>query len=1092
MGVGPAPLAEPDGTRMKRAVLFLLFGGLGVAGLVHLSGGIEGPAAKRSAPDNAPAQARVEDQPETPQGTPISVPLRGPNVMTPGGANARMMSKTQTLSWTDPATGDVLEIRGWFSWSFETASFEGLPQGDAATQGVLCKDVVLELYREPLTRSEALRRIEGDLRPVLRQRFTASRARAYGSIAQKLNDRTGKRETSPGPDTRIDLLGDVLITDVSQGLRITGSKLRVYPVQERVEGSGKFRVEHEAMTLTGTTLNMERHERGWTRVEILKNTVLDMHSDVRDEQGKPMFSFGQGEFRPANVVSDGRAIFLREQGRREGRLRLTFPDGVTATQDGGRQLEAGWLELLATQPAGVTTSATTKSAPWTLRDLRAEDSVRVEYTSSAKEGRSHLMSIAADRLTHSVPVVGRSRTELFGEPRIVVRGQLSLDETGSPDDRMHITCRNRAWIEPLTSAEVDPGLDASRMQRMALRGGARIERHGRGPSASEDVLEGESIDLLLLEQDLPAGKTRTVAVQFTATEDVRLGGSRIRGHTTRLVAQGLHTPQPHIFAEGSGTTFTIPLVQRDQGLLGPREPEAPSEPEAGEAEEEPSTDEADVDAPDEPSSRSGSQRVRWLLRRLLARGDVIVETQLGGASVGIPARVTALEASYEAEHRLARLNGRAGAPVRILSTVAPGETNLVEAQTMTLDRARGVIWARHGVRGELYMSEQGGFGAGGRAPKASQALEMSVRTDARIDLYLARTPQGWSPKLDQEQRISVQGPLVAELKSENLTVDRMRARTLDVVLSAAPPKPPRPQSVATAPTARAASPSATGRRTSAAPSGPRRPIKRSRVDVTARDVRVQLLDGDVSQLDATGGVDLKGRPGHVTGERMTYDAKTHRIEIMAGNDAVRRPATALLGATASRTEIEGARLGLIWKDDRAQSADATAPAGQKSRIRLFRRNPKTPDTLERYELRYEGTIHLRPNELTASRVIVIRSEKDMRTQQSKPPSALYTSRLQLFGANLLSREAVSISRMVAQGKGTYFRSEQSGKLLQAWGDRFDYDVDAGWATLSGAPQDDVVLKWGDNESYFPSLRIDVAKGLPFAPDGTYILLRKKR
>ena len=1070
---------------MKRVFLFALLGSAGVLGLLHLAGGLDGPAADR--PDPAAPLAEAAHTP-VPTATDRHIrvgTLGGPSVRTPGGAHARMLSKARTLAWTDPATGDVLEIRGWFNWSFKTAEFKGLPRGDAATQGILCKDVVLELYREPLTRSEAMRRQAGELRPVLRQRFTATRARAFGSIAQNLNDKTGKREAKPTRDTRIVLLGDVVITDFSEGLTVTGSKLEVFPVQERVEGVGPFKVVHEALTLTGTDLAMERHERGWTRVEIQKDTSLDLHTSVRDERGRPMFDFGTGEFRPTQVHSKGRAIFVREQGRREQRLRLTFPDGVHAVQEGGRQLEANWLEMLALQDEQKIRDDTAPARPWTLRDLRAEGDVRVEYRDVATNKQPFLTSIRTERLVHLVPRTGRSRTELDGRPRIVVRGQLGVETAGDPNDRLHITCRDRAWIEPLTSAEVDPNLDVSRMQRMALRGGARIERHAHGPDGSEDVLEGESVDLLMLEEVLPTGGSHTVAVQFSATGDVRLGGTRIRGRTPKLLARRLNTEQPHIYAEGPGTTFTLLLLQRDQGLLGPDQPD----PSPGPAPRPPPRRRLDAPATAPTTTEEPTDDVEWTLRRMHARGRVRVETQMFGASVGIPTRVTAHEASYDEEQRLARLNGRPSAPARIVSTAAPDETNVMEAQTMTLDRARGIITARHAVRGELYMGEGGGLGGLGDKRKPTQAREMTVRTDMRIDVHLMREATRYRPQIGREQRISVQGPLVTELKSENLTVDRMHADQLDVVLAARVPRPKVDATTASAPTARPAQPVG-DHPTSSRDASPAR-AKRSRTDVRANDVRIHLLEGAVHRLDAFGGVDVKGEAGHVTGERITYSATTHRVDVLAGPDVLRRPARALLGRTESRTEIAGARLGLVWRDGQAHAADATAPDGRKARILLFREDPKAPHLLERYELRYQGTVHLLPHHLTATNVIVIRSVRNRHTQALAPPSTLYTPNLRVTGSNLLSREAVTIDRMTARGPKTYFRSTAGGKLLEGWGPRFEYNVVTGVARLIGTPGNEVALKYDGHTNHSPTLLIDVKKGLPYLPDGTSLVLKNR-
>ncbi len=1057
---------------MKRVFLFLLVAGASVTGLVMYGGGLEGPQSGRPDPVVRETTAR---------------PGTGPKIDMPEADITGITGITQpapprAIVWHDRLSDERIEIATFTAWRFRAKDAKPLRTMDDEKQGVLCHDVVFLLYREPRTRGEALalaRNEDGAYDALLHQSFTAKEARVSGRLGEVLaRRRPGQEERSLG-DTLLRLSKNVVIIDRDQGLDIRGEDVRVWPEQEHAKGIGAFTLVHEALTLRGNGLDMQRDKaKGWGRITITKDTLLQIKAAGRDKNGKPIFDFGPGDFRPTNISSDRGAVFVRQESRRETALTITFKNGLTAVQEGGRSLEAGRAELVAVQKGA---PALRKKSRWELQHFHAGKHVELAYPGRTSKGAEYLTSASADRLVHDVHAEGPAVTQLLGDIQIVLRGQIPLL---APSGRMILTCRDRASIGPLLAGTATGGLDPEKLQLISLRGLASIERDAAGPQREHDVLEADAIDLVVRPDESEPGtdgaaiaESRMTAVHFAALGNVRIGGTRIRGATHRLIADDLHTERPHITAEGAGTRFEFPELGSRQRLLGPDTGKSASD-ESG--------------AVGEATPASG----RWVLNRLLARGDVDISTSLGGPAVGIPTHLTGDEVSYDRISRRARLMATGPAPARIAWGASRTQTNSVETRELMLDRSAGRITAKGAVRGELYVARKGGRQAALPMPAKFSGDRLrggalSVATDERIDIRILRSGTSTTPQAGQEQVIRIAGPVTTELRSAERVVDRMRSASLEVALVFLPPADAAP--TVSAPNARAA---ASGPRTrESAPLPP--PGTLDRFDVRAGAVRIDLKDGDVSRVEGTGGVDLKSRDGHVRGDRITYEDATGRVDV---HGTRRHPAVALLGATDQRSEVQAERLALQIVDGAPSRLEAHAPTGQTSDVHLYRDVPAKPGHVEWFKVTYEGAVVITHSELTAGRVMVVRRLRKGRAAAWSAPSILRAPTLRVTGQRLLSTQAGErkILRIIAQGRaGTtqrhneaHFQSGAGRNLVQVWGHRFDFDVVKSRAELTGTPQRDVTMKKGAGlHSSYTNVTIDMETNLPVYISGSRILWR---
>jgi len=661
-----------------------------------------------------------------------------------------------------------------------------------------------------------------------------------------------------------------------------------------------------------------------------------------------------------------------------------------------------------------------------------------------------------------------------------------------PNGRLTLSCRDRAWIGPLPAGAPTGGLDPATLQQISLRGLASIEREQLGPDGGQDVLEADAIDLVVMpktrnEETNPMNaESRMTAIHFAALGNVRIGGTRLRGAAHRLVADDLHTSRPHITAEGKGTRFELAQIGSRQRLLGP-------DPVSG------ATGENDTGTSG-PTSAGRRPAPRWALQRLLARGRVDIDTSLGGPAIGIPAHLTGDEVSYDRISRRARLVATGPASALIAWSATPANTNTVEARTMMLDRAAGRLTADGAVRGSLFVSHRGGRSS--LMPRAARPSRdrlrggtLVIHTDVRIDLLLARAGSSTSPEVGQEQTIRIAGPVTAELRAADHSVDRMRSESLEVALVLLPQKP-RTTVAAAAPNARVGP----GRTRPTAPHRPKRigPTF-ERYDVRAGSLRVDMLHGKVREVEARGDVDLEGRAGHVRGDRVSYDDEAGRIEVVG---TAAHPAIALLGKTDQRSEVEAERLLMQLTDGAPTQLEAQAPAGRTSEVQLYRDVAKKPGQLEWFSVTYQGRIVITNEAMQAGRVRVTRRVRAAGRTDWGEPSILRAPSLRVMGKDLLSMKAHAheVRRIVAEGGATpgrmneaHFQSGSGQDKVQVWSHRFDLDVARSRAELTGTPTRDVTLLKGNGlHSTYTKVTIDMNTNLPVYIAGSRILWRHRQ
>lgn len=255
--------------------------------------------------------------------------------------------------------------------------------------------------------------------------------------------------------------------------------------------------------------------------------------------------------------------------------------------------------------------------------------------------------------------------------------------------------------------------------------------------------------------------------------------------------------------------------------------------------------------------------------------------------------------------------------------------------------------------------------------------------------------------------------------------------------------------------------------------------------------------GTLAFLEATGNVDLARDGSHVRGERATYDDRSEQIDV-TGTAA--RPATALLGASDQRSEVQAERLLLRLAGGQAIRLEAAAPAGGTSSVSLYRRDKDKPGQLEWYAVTYEGQIVVTNDLLRAGRVRVIRRMREPGASAWGEPAVLRSPNLRVLGRRLLTtveqeREILSI---VAEGSPAsprdevHFLAGSGDKLLQIWGQRFDFDVVKKEAQLTGLPGRDVTMQRGDGlHSWYTRVTIDMKTNLPSA-EGSRILWRPRQ
>ncbi|MDA1194126.1 MAG: hypothetical protein O2894_02995 [Planctomycetota bacterium] len=1057
---------------MKRLALFLLFATAGTWAVVHFAGGLQGTAAPQASAD----LPRID----TPRGP-------RPSIETPGGeldierANQiTQMAPPVRIVWKDRLSDETITIDNFQPWRCTAREVTPLTLAGTGGQGARLRDVVWESYRDPATRSEAIALRDGTggerYAALLHQRFRAGEARMMGRLGEAM---AALRATNPADrglgDTVLELSRDLVIEDDQQGIVIKGAPdatLSVYPEQERASGTGAFTLTHEALTLTGNGLRLDRsRERSYIRVEILRDPRLHIVAANGTPATAGAFDFGAGEFRPTSVTSEGSAVLQREEGRRETTLDIEFHDRVHVAQEGGRTMLAGRASLSAARRL----SPGVDDAGWDLRRFNADRHVTIHYPGRTRRGEAFLATIDAERLIHDVPLDGSEPTTIFEQDvDIRMRGELALL---GPEGHLRAACSDRAWIGPLPAGAPDGGLDRTLLRQLALRGNARIERISIGTELIEDRLHADVIDLVVWprDDDEAGGATsgeledsRMTAVHFAAVGNVHIEGAQISGDTRRIVADQLHTQAPRLFAEGQGTTFTFRKLARDEGLLGPSQP-----------------------GPTPRADGSRAPEGRWQIDTVVANGEVDINTSLGGPALGIAAHLDGDEITYDGTSRLARVRALGGAPVHLTWSASPTDTNTLTTREISVDRASGLVIATGGVEGELFVARDGKgnpFRSGGLAAGMGPVLdgaELTVRTDQRIDIELARVDANTAaPLRGAKQWIRIQGPVVTELRAPDRSVDRMRSLSLDVSL-VYDFEDARQSDPTVVPAARAAERRPDNERPArAAPA-------LERIDFRANSVRIDLADGEARHLTAEGGVDLKGRDSHVTGQRLTYDGTRRRIEVLAGST----PARALLGVKRQRSEVQAARLAVDIHEGRVVRLEAHAPRGGTSDVHLYRDVKTRPGEVEWVAIKYEGTMVATATRLTTERVMLVRRVRKPGSDAFGQPVVLRAPVMVASGTGLLATtederrlESIeALARGTGPGSEVNFVYGEGQERTEAWGERFIVEIQRDRARLEGRPGRDArIVRANSLTMDEASIEFDLTTNLPTFIPGSRI------
>ncbi len=1048
---------------MKRVLTFLLLAAVGIGVLLWKAGDWNGISPEESDSGSTTERARA---PRTAVTGDSGVPVPDAGVTFGKGRQLELASDAEFFTWSDPeAPDDIVEIPNFIRYEFKTADFEPLSRDDADRLGVLCHDVVLKTYRNPRTRAEALAVKQG--RPGARKRllsrvFTASEARAYGRLAERIGGADDEMDLSN--DSKIHLTGNVEVEDLDEDVVITGSDLTVMPKIESASGEGRFELVHDGFTITGDGLELDKLAGDRTRIKIKQSPIFDLKRDVRDKQDRSVLGFEEGAFRPSSIRAEGHAIVMRDDFGNQSQLEIEFQRHVRAEQEGGRSLHAHRMVMVARKPR----EERAKEKGWHVDEVRAtaikNGKVRLEYADQSNKGTS-LLSVSASRLKHVMPKNGRSTTLLEGGTVFVFREV----PPGGVDDRsngmVHVSCRRRAWIGPYREGPVPEGLKRDELQRISLVGDARIERHGSVRRSFQDVISGDEIEFIFMSASdpftsRPTRANRTdgeepgglIAVAFTALGNVNVSGTRVNGTTERLVARALHTERPWVIASGQATRFRFTDIRNDQRLLGGQ----------------PAVQADGATAP------AASTKGEWKLRYLRARQDVIVQTSLGGPSFGIPARVTGEALDYDDQTGLAQVTGTPVAPAFLSAEAANGKPNTIHAHTLSLRRGTGQVTANGNVRSVIFVTSKRGQGPSGmraamRSAPPKEAAALEIETDHEIDIRMVRTPTAMRAQEDAEQIITINGPLTAELRANDLTVDRMRARSMKLSMVLA-----SPEAAQAAPTTARAGFGHTVRGNE-----PTRTIpaaEMTEVEIDAAEITANVLTDGKRVFEAFGGVELRTEMGRVLGQRMVFDESAREVRV-TGSD--QHKAEAWYGTSEARNHVVSEQFVLLLGDHGGERLVARGKADDPVVARLYRKNPETPGRTEHYFVTCWAKITILPERLDAEDVRVIRTI----TGQGADTQArlrLYAKRLRVTGRHFLSAEETDVRRVVASGKDTYFGSGSGIKDdTRVWGSRFDLDVPRQEATITGTPDEDVVFQHKDEvHSEQSTVTIDLATGLP--------------
>ncbi|MDJ0974238.1 MAG: hypothetical protein QNJ98_07250 [Planctomycetota bacterium] len=1082
----------------KQLLLGLLFAGAAVAGLMFATSDWTPPetSGKRVAPPSAKAPT-------------VEVPTES-RIPLPGETNSAInkvkgvfvQAPPEFVVWRDPDNpADPVEIPSYYAWTLRAESVEPLTRNDGDRIGALCRNVVFDTFRSPRTHVEALslaRQDRGAQNAVLHRRIEAAEARVFGRmVPQLLQDQSERAKVRLSSDSEIRFSKNLKVFDADERLTITGEEITAYPKLGTASGKKDFVLKHAAFVITGRGIELNKIDEGRALAEILQKASLQLLEDPSKSDGGSVLGFDGNKFRRATVTAEGRAIIRRDELPTGERLRIEMFDYVHLSQEGGRSLDAKRLTVEAIQDVDPQAPTRARSGGWRLRKLEADGDVQLRETRERAGGKKTLLTARTDHLTHDVPTSGAPTTLFEGKTSLTFEGDVPLDGRQKQDGLVRASSRDRLWIGPVVDRTPPEGIEAESLRRVLLIGDARLERHGRGTAtADEDILEGDEIELVFFadpltkerrpaDDGLASGMDRVTALEFTAKGHVRLGGTRVNGSTDLLVATDLASSNVKISAVGKGTRLSFPEIRTNQRLVGRDKPATPRAP--------PGAVPADR-ASDDPE---GS----WHVRRLTASGNVDVATTLGGPALGLSTHMTGLRLTYEELSNLARLEGGAGSPARIEADSLGDKPNRIEAQTLSLDRGRGLVAAKGGVRGELWTerkglnaeSVRGAFRRGNPAPPSV----LEIVTDDRIDIGIVRTGPRGGVQLDTEQTVKIHGPLTAELRSDRMLIDRLRADMLEIALVLASREAPDAAPSPTLPGLRKAPEGRTERKPRAL-----RADQLMRMKVDAGEITADVSGGTAKRIEAFGGVKLSSEMGEVTGKRIIYDGAARTVDVL-GQGA--RGAEAWFATEQGmRNMVAAERFLLTLGENGTDRIQAEPAAGQRVIARLF--HTSAPDAqgrtqLEGYAIWSRGPIDMRPNAVTATGVVVERRVSRNSGGTWSAPAQLWSPTLRVEGRDLLrsgnqglTNGQRNVQKVIAEGESTTIQTGTGRNLLRVRGQRVVLDVEAEQAVITGAPGKPVRSTKGEGESevdgVWTEATIDLKTGLPTFR-GPKIILRGK-
>lgn len=1022
---------------MKRLLLAAAFLSAGISVLLWASGGARGPGLGDTDPDVEAEAQQIDDGPGLvrPMNLPLSV-----DVVEGYSQSAR----PESLTFVDPQTGEQVVVRVFERWHFTARSGKPVEARRSGRQAIELEDLELLMFREPKTLAEAHAIERGDR--IVKWRVTAPAARVDDLALQSLDAQPG------GPETVVQLSGGVRIFDLEKNLEIQGESIEVQPYLDRARGAGNFVVQHEAFELTGSGLDLERKENQST-VVIHENAVVDLYGDIPGSDGEPLLDLGSGEFRPGSLSADGAVLVHRvaRVGARED-LDLEMKGAVHAEQEGGRSLDADIIRLSAfLEPQErLPGDPEEKKDRWQVESFDAEGDVIVIYPGKAEDGSSYVLRASAHRMVYEL-TPGTSATVLLeSNVEITLRGDVPLEGLGAMEGPsvMRATAREQALFSPAPKTEVRPGEDPTRYRLLTLRGDARLTFRGAGLDPTQDTLEGEQMRLLLKERteaEVVAVRERLVetqgqtssrvgqivAVSFAVLGEVRLGGTRMSGMTHRLVGRDLDMGTPVFEASGPGTSFAFHGIRRGERMLGgDGDPAGTSRSPAavGPTEEEPV----------------------WVFQRLTARGGVVVDTTLGGPSVGMPTRLEGNELTYDRVSDRARIVGNPSAPARLAVGDDVKKRQHLSALSMHLDRGRGEVEARGRVRGVLLASSSSKSESDPRSGlllperRLGTPATFGVATNGRIEIRTQVGSAPWDPQLDTEQIIRIEGEFVAEMTSDSLKTDRLRAGFLEVALMRTLDVP---ADAPTAPSARmgAAGPgTGTRKKPQDAPDG-------RLVPWTVETERLQARFGTrgLETLDASGGVRFSSEEGEIGGRTLRYDAAERQASIRGG-------AHATFGPSDGRSEVRADDLVMTIGDDGPERLEALG----RTLAMLYRRDEKDPRILERIFVWCRGVTMTATEFRTDALDQVLQQKREGPEGAWESPFSLWANRVVVTGSDLLSRRTAEVRSLVASGPRTTLRTGEGDEQTTVWGDRFELDVTTSRATLESGPSGDLKIQLG--------------------------------